>query len=223
MHQLSILESILLIGLAGTPFCVSRAEAQERPESPTLRPGDRPEILFVASAPSAEKDENGKPAIASLDPVAFLVGDELRDCATAHPPPGEDNVPKLTIQRLNRAYTKVGYIRFGGAARLGEKLKLSNHALTVRMVITSISMDAFNCIRTKVVRPRRMASKERSGLGAMRLCVIQQCAREQTPRSGLSSFNPHLRLLPLGMFVSPPRAYTPGSSGRPNFKLVIPL
>jgi hypothetical protein len=84
------------------PFC---AIAQEPQDAPTLRPGDNPSILFVASAPGTEKDESGKPALASLDPVAFFVGSEIRGCATAHPAPGEDYVPKATIQTLNRAYT----------------------------------------------------------------------------------------------------------------------
>lgn len=79
--------------------------AQEPRDAPTLRPGDKPNLLFVASAPGAEKDENGKPALASLDPVAFFVGSEIRGCATAHPAPGEGYVPKATIQTLNRAYT----------------------------------------------------------------------------------------------------------------------
>jgi hypothetical protein len=78
--------------------------AQEPPEATTLKPGDKAEVLFVASAPDAEKDESGKPALASLDPVAFFVGGELRDCATAHPAPGEENVPKATVQTLNRTY-----------------------------------------------------------------------------------------------------------------------
>jgi len=80
--------------------------AQEPPDAATLKPGDKAEVLFVASAPGAEKDENGKPALASLDPVVFFVGNEIRDCATAHPAPGEVDVPKATIQTLNRFYTR---------------------------------------------------------------------------------------------------------------------
>jgi hypothetical protein len=80
--------------------------AQEPPDALLLKPSDKADILFVATAPGADKDENGKPELASLDPVAFLVAGELRDCATAHPAPGQDNVPKITIQTLNRAYAK---------------------------------------------------------------------------------------------------------------------
>jgi hypothetical protein len=93
----------LLASFIGLSFKVF---AQEPPDAATLKPGDKAEVLFIASAPGAEKDEKGQPVLASLDPVAFLVGSELRDCATAHPAPGEVNVPKATIQTLNRFYIK---------------------------------------------------------------------------------------------------------------------
>lgn len=82
-----------------------RVIAQEPPNLPTLKPGDKAEVLFVASAPGAEKNVTGKPAFASLDPVVFLIGGELRDCATAHPAPGQENIPKATLQTLNRIYS----------------------------------------------------------------------------------------------------------------------
>jgi hypothetical protein len=97
--------STLLRGFACLALLANIADAQEPPDTPTLKPGEKAEVLLVASAPGTEKDENGKPSLAALDPVAFLVGHELRDCATAHPAPGETNVPKLTIQTLDRAYS----------------------------------------------------------------------------------------------------------------------
>jgi hypothetical protein len=118
-----------------------RAIAQEPPDAPTLKPGDNAAILFVASAPGTEKDESGKPALATLDPVAFLVGGKLRDCATAHPAPGEDNVPKLTPQTLNRAYAAGRrYPLWWGGAPWGE-------AEAVLSCIDEDYMDLVGCFR----------------------------------------------------------------------------
>jgi len=85
-------------------FVAARAIAQDPPDALALKTGDKADILFVANAPGAKSDENGRPALGSLDPVAFFVGSEIRGCATAHPAPGEDYVPKAAIRTLNRAY-----------------------------------------------------------------------------------------------------------------------
>ena len=85
-------------------FIAPRAIAQDPPDAPALKTGDKADILFVASAPGTKVDENGKPALGTLDPIAFFVGSEIRGCAAAQPAPGEDSVPKIAIQTLNRAY-----------------------------------------------------------------------------------------------------------------------
>ena len=121
MRTLLLISRALQVSLAFSTLGFSILAAQEPPEAPVLKPGDKADILFVASAPGAEKDESGKPALASLDPVAFLVGGEIRDCATFHPNPGEENVPKLTIQTLNRAYAAgQRYALWWGGAPWGE-------------------------------------------------------------------------------------------------------
>jgi hypothetical protein len=150
----------LQIGLACFTLGLSIIAAQEPPEAPVLRPGDKPEILFVASAPGAGKDENGKPALASLDPVAFLVGGEIRDCATFHPAPGEENVPKLTIQTLNRAYASGRlYSLWWGGAPWGE-------AEAVRSCIEGADgdyLDFSGCFRVHPGDTHRAASSEFKG------------------------------------------------------------
>jgi hypothetical protein len=95
--------------------------AQQPPDAPILKPGDKADALFVASSSGIEKDENGQPALASLDPVAFFVDGKIHDCATTHPAPGEENVPKATIQTLNRFYTAGRhYPLFSGGGAWGE-------------------------------------------------------------------------------------------------------
>jgi hypothetical protein len=81
---------------------VSFAQA---PKPLPLKAGDHPEILFAADAPPTEKDEHGKPALASLEPIAFLVGDKFRDCSASGPADAEDGVSKAVLNQLNRAYT----------------------------------------------------------------------------------------------------------------------
>jgi len=96
----------LVVALAASlSFFPFSTLAQDAPDSPILKLSDRAEILFVASAPDTEKDQKGKAALASLDPVAFVVGNELRDCAPAHPKQGEDGVPRITTDTLISAYT----------------------------------------------------------------------------------------------------------------------
>jgi hypothetical protein len=80
------------------------ALGQDAPDAPVLKNSEKADILFVATAPDTDKDQKGKPALASLDPVAFVVGNELRDCAPAHPKQGEDSIPKITTEMLSSAY-----------------------------------------------------------------------------------------------------------------------
>ena len=150
--------------------------AQEPRDAPTLRPGDKPNLLFVASAPGAEKDENGKPALASLDPVAFFVGSEIRGCATAHPAPGEGYVPKATIQTLNRAYTAGRrYPLWWRGAPWGE-------AEAVNSCIDGSDGDyldfvgCFRCIRTMSIMLRQPTSKELCGPERWRVQATQRFA-----------------------------------------------
>jgi hypothetical protein len=62
------------------------------------------EILFAAQAPPSVKDENGKPALATLEPIAFLVGGELRDCYDHKSQVAADAMEKTVRARLSRAY-----------------------------------------------------------------------------------------------------------------------
>jgi hypothetical protein len=92
---------ILIVCFVGI---VSAAVAQKFP-SPPLKAGEKAEILFAAEAPSSALDEKGKPALASLEPIAFLVGDELRECYVFGSANAQDAVNKTVLDRLNRAYS----------------------------------------------------------------------------------------------------------------------
>ena len=135
------LTSVLFANLAFIFLGANTSVAQNPPDAPTLKSGEKAEILFVASAPGSEKDENGEPALATLDPVAFFAGSEVRDCATAHPAPGEENVPKVTPRTLNRAYAKGRrYPLWWGGAPWGE-------AEAVSSCIDSDYLDLVGCFR----------------------------------------------------------------------------
>ncbi|MGA3082055.1 MAG: hypothetical protein ABSD44_11810 [Terracidiphilus sp.] len=76
---------------------------QKSPALP-LKAGERGDILFAAEAPSSEKDETGKPALASLEPIAFIVGGQLRECYNFGPANAENAIGKIVLDTLNRAY-----------------------------------------------------------------------------------------------------------------------
>jgi len=194
--------------------------AQEPPDAATLKPGDKAEVLFIASAPGAEKDEKGQPVLASLDPVAFLVGSELRDCATAHPAPGEVNVPKATIQTLNRFYIKGRrFPLWWGGAPWGEAEAISS-------CIDGSDGDyldfegCFACTRTRPITMHKGTSKELSGQELQPLEATLRYARRRMQRSGRSSFKqPPTSTLP-AMFGLSHSASTLASSGRCNSRPV---
>jgi hypothetical protein len=77
--------------------------AQKSP-APPLKVGEKSEILFAVEDPSSEKDEKGKPALTSLEPIAFLVGDHLRECYNSDPANSEDATSKFVLDKLKRAY-----------------------------------------------------------------------------------------------------------------------
>jgi hypothetical protein len=75
--------------------------------APSLKPGEKAEILFAAEAPRTEKDDKGKPALASLEPIAFLVNGQFRECyAVGGPANAEGAVSKSVLGKLNLAYTR---------------------------------------------------------------------------------------------------------------------
>lgn len=157
MHIRKFLAPALYANLAFIFIGASTLDAQNPLDTPTLKSGDMADILFIASAPGSEKNENGKPALATLDPVAFFVGGEVRDCATAHPAPGEDNVPKVTPQTLNRAYaTGRRYPLWWGGAPWGEAEAISS-------CIDDDYMDLVGCFRLHPDSAHRAAQKDFEG------------------------------------------------------------
>jgi hypothetical protein len=93
------------------------SSAQTPKTAPPVAPGEKADILFAVSAPNSPRDEQGKPALASLDPIAFLVNGELRECYTLNATPNEDPTPKTTLDNLGKAY-KMGHsypVWWGGA------------------------------------------------------------------------------------------------------------
>jgi hypothetical protein len=139
-YRLRSLANPISIGLI-LFFALNPLAAQKLPDAPTLKPNEHPNILFVAVSRGNGNDENGKPALDTLDPVAFLVGDEIYDCATPNPPPGEDNIPKTTIETLNHAYAKGrSYPLWYGGSPWGS-------AETVQSCIADGYMDLAGCVR----------------------------------------------------------------------------
>jgi hypothetical protein len=80
------------------------SSAQDSKPAPPVAPGEKADILFAASAPGSEKDEEGKPALATLDPIAFVVKGELRGCYKPNPTANDNNIPKTTLDNLSQAY-----------------------------------------------------------------------------------------------------------------------
>jgi hypothetical protein len=70
-----------------------------------LKPGEPAEILFAATAPPTGIDENGKPAMATLEPIAFVSEGELRGCYGSGPPAVQEAHQKSLLVRLKRAYS----------------------------------------------------------------------------------------------------------------------
>ncbi len=62
-------------------------------------------MLFAAEAPDSEKDDSGKPALATFEPIAFIVNGDLRECYSNGPDAVEKAVQKSVTARLERAYT----------------------------------------------------------------------------------------------------------------------
>ncbi len=72
--------------------------------TPPVKPTDQTGILFAAQAPDSEKDETGKPALATFEPIVFITGGELRECYSTGSQKQQDAVTKFVTGRLNRAY-----------------------------------------------------------------------------------------------------------------------
>ena len=84
---------------------------------PPLHPADKPSILFAVEDRTGEKDESGKPAQSTLDPIAFLVDGQLGGCSTQGlPPTQQDAGEALALQHLRKAYSghKTYPVWFGG-------------------------------------------------------------------------------------------------------------
>jgi|HubBroStandDraft_1064217.scaffolds.fasta_scaffold12465_2 hypothetical protein len=71
---------------------------------PPVKPTDHAEVLFAAHAPDTEKADSGKPALATFEPIAFMVGNELRECYSNGSQQEQEAVGKSVTSRLNRAY-----------------------------------------------------------------------------------------------------------------------
>lgn len=76
------------------------------PDLPTLKRGEKADILLVGRIPKkGEKGDDGKPALAALEPVVFVSDGQLRTCFNANAKANEPVVPKTTIDILNNLYT----------------------------------------------------------------------------------------------------------------------
>jgi hypothetical protein len=71
--------------------------------------------------PPGSRDKSGKPGEANLDPVAFFVDGQPRECQNENPKAGAPWVPNATIHALNRLYLRgTKYPLWYAGAPLGE-------------------------------------------------------------------------------------------------------
>ena len=106
-----------IVASAATLLLAIVASAQDSQFAPPVKPGEKAGILFAATAPGSPTGQDGRPALASLDPIAFLVGGELRGCYKPTPAANEDPIPQTTLDTLDQAY-KTGHtypLWWGGA------------------------------------------------------------------------------------------------------------
>jgi hypothetical protein len=94
----------MLVATGTLTFC--RASAQKPPAAPPVAAGEKADGLFVATIPApGAKDDSGRPASATMDPVAFFVDGQIRSCDMLNPKPTDDPIPKPVLDTLNRIYT----------------------------------------------------------------------------------------------------------------------
>ena len=106
---------IIVTGFLGLVSLLGYSQQPTLP--PPLHPADKPSILFAVEDRTGEKDDSGKPAQSTLDPIAFLVDGQLRGCSTPGPPPTQQDAGEaLALQHLRKAYSghKTYPVWFGG-------------------------------------------------------------------------------------------------------------
>jgi len=98
------LSSITAIELAiAIAICGAKLSSQEaKPQRPAPVSGPSP-ILFAAYPAAEMHDNNGKPALAALDPIGFVSVGTLRECVNWAA--NENTVPQLTLKLLRAAYS----------------------------------------------------------------------------------------------------------------------
>jgi hypothetical protein len=136
-------------------FCVGASFAQKSP-APPLKAGEKSEIIFAVEVPHSEKDEKGKPALASVEPIAFLVDGQLRECYKFGPANSEDAVSKTVLDKLNRAYAPVHhYPVWWRGASWGEAEAVSS--------CMDEDLDLTGCFRLHPAAPENAVPKELNG------------------------------------------------------------
>jgi|GEM_PF-3418514 len=108
---------ILLLTLTSAYFLAAQDVQWVAP----LRAQEKADALFVASVPAlGEKDESGMPALATLDPVAFLVKGQLRGCYKIAPSATEGAEPEAVDKALKAFYAQgLRYDLWSGGALWG--------------------------------------------------------------------------------------------------------
>ncbi|MGB8260432.1 MAG: hypothetical protein WCE75_08780 [Terracidiphilus sp.] len=124
---------------------------------PAIRPGEKADILFAVTGPSSAKDESGKPALAELDPIAFVVGGELRGCYGTGQQANAEALEAAMRRRLERAYSPGHiYAVFSGGAFWGE-------AVAVKSCMDE-ELDLSGCARLRPATPGATSPRNFEGI-----------------------------------------------------------
>jgi hypothetical protein len=143
---------VVLFGLS-TSFLVGE-EQQVR----SIKPGDKAEILFAAQSPPSDKDEKGKPSLTTLEPIAFLVGGELRGCYASNSEVEQAAVDADIRRRLERAYSAGRhYPLWWGGTRWGE-------ATAIRSSIDPAVNSLSGCFQIHSEDPSSRVAKNLKGI-----------------------------------------------------------
>jgi len=88
---------------------------------PGLKRGENSAILFAAEAPPSATDQNGKPIPEQIEPIAFIVNGQLRQCDSSTSEEESSAARNAVLTRLQRAYaTGMRYPLWRGGGQWGQ-------------------------------------------------------------------------------------------------------
>ena len=130
---------------------------------PPLHPADKPSILFAVEDHTGEKDESGKPAQSTLDPIAFVVNGQFTWMLYANSSPntaGRRRSPHA-LQRLPQGILQViRLIQSGSAARPWGQAQATTASCIEDVVTPGDSPIDWRRVFPASPRPRKATSSE---------------------------------------------------------------